>query len=63
MSLAAFLKYKGIKPLGGVFALSATQALDTANLTFTDRQLQAKRETPMFVYHGEEDPMIPFENA
>ena len=28
VSLAAFLKYKGFDPLGGVIALSGTQVLD-----------------------------------
>ena len=69
VSLAAFLKYSGPKHLGGVLGLSGMQALDTDKYVKYSSDLdkynaiRLQQETPMFLYHGEEDDLLPVENT
>ena len=69
VSLAAFLKYKGEKPLGGVIPLSGTQGFDYSHLVhFKDHHERKRIEdlrkaTPMLLYHGKEDQVLPFYGA
>ena len=58
VSLASFLLYKGM--LGGVVGLSGCQA---AELDWTKIDLLIKTKTPLFLYHGEDDPVVPEELA
>ena len=55
MSIATFLLYSKGK-LGGIVGLSGGQStvIDYA----TEVDLELKRWTKMFLYHGEADPMI-----
>ena len=52
VSIAALLKYEGTTPFGGVLGLSGMRALDNTGMSFTKEQLKAKRNTPLFLYHG-----------
>ena len=63
VSLAALLKYNGATPLGGIISLSGLQALqfDEKGLSLDD--LYIKNQTPIFLYHGTSDKMIPIKNA
>ena len=66
VSIAAFLKYKGLKRLGGVIGLSGMQGLDhNKYVTFEneeekERIMNMRKETPMFIYHGLDDKTLPF---
>ena len=61
VSLAVFLKYRGEKPLGGIIGIMGMIALDyTRHIKFEndeekDRIVKLRRDTPMFLYHGEDD--------
>ena len=65
VSLAAFLKFKGKKPLGGVIGLSGmqglnyTQSISFDNSTEKKRVEENRKDTPMFLYHGTEDAKLP----
>lgn len=69
VSLAAFLKYKGEKPLGGVIGLSGFQGLDYnkaihfKNSKERERIEEMRKATPMLLYHGRDDEIIPFHGA
>jgi len=70
VALAAFLKYKGEKPLGGVIGLNGIQALNYTKAVpkFKDSEERKKIETmrkntPMFLYHGKDDEVIPLHAA
>ena len=58
LSLATFLMYP--KRLGGVLGLSGMLALDVAEETL---DLECKKNTPIFLYHGEDDQMIDVNSA
>ena len=55
LSLATFLTLKNHQ-LGGVVGLSGMLALKVKDWNEID--LDLKRKTPIFLYHGESDPMI-----
>ena len=59
VSLATLISWKGDKPLGGVVGLSGLQCLDEP----ADINLDVIRQTPLFLYHGENDVTLKFENA
>lgn len=70
VALAAFLKYKGEKPLGGVLGLNGIQALNYTKAVpkFKDSEERKRIETmrkntPMFLYHGKDDEIIPLHAA
>lgn len=69
VSIAAFLKYKGQKRLGGVIGLSGMQGLNySAHVTFEsdeekERIANMRKETPMFIYHGLDDQVLPFKTS
>ena len=58
LSLATFLKYP--KKLGAVIGLSGMLALDIKK---EEIDLELKKQTPIFLYHGERDNMIDVESA
>ena len=59
LSLASFMETE-IGPLGGVMGLSGMYAYQK---TLTEEQLRTKKETPIMIYHGESDPMVPWIHA
>ena len=61
LSLATFLKLKDMQ-LGGVVGLSGMMALQIKDWD-KELDLPLKRKTPMFLYHGESDPMIGCHDA
>lgn len=69
VSLAAFLKFKGKKPLGGVIGLSGMQGLNYTQAIQFDDQDEKKRvesqrkEIPMFLYHGTDDQKLPLKGS
>jgi len=58
VALAAFIKYSGKDPLGGVFGLSGLQALKNIGEQ-SDEKLVNMRNTPLFLWHGDRDHVIP----
>ena len=58
LSLAAFMQYN--KKLGGIVGLSGMMGL---KLDWNTVDLELKRKTPIFLYHGEIDPMIGCHDA
>ena len=60
ISLATFLLYPSGR-LGGCVGLSGSHC---ANIDYeTEVDLPLKRQTKMFLYHGEDDPVIPADLA
>ena len=59
LSLATFMQFKHGN-LGGVLGLSGMHAY---SLDLSEDQLIEKRKTPLFLYHGVRDPMVPWQNA
>ena len=59
VSLASFLLYKEV--LKGCVGLSGAHNADIDILKIP--QLEEKKKAPMFLYHGQEDPMISEELA
>ena len=63
VTLAAFLKLpRNITSLGGVFGLSGLQAM-RAGPRLTEQRLRTLRNTPCFLYHGEDDGVCPLANT
>ena len=64
VSLAAYLMHQGPQPLGGIVGLSGMQALDMSKLE-KPKDAEAlenmRRATPMFLYHGKSDDVLPFQ--
>lgn len=58
MALATFLHHKGV--LGGVVGLSG--ALMSA-IDWDKIDIPSKQKTPLFLYHGLDDPVVPIELA
>ena len=58
VSLAAFLKYRGDKPFGGVLGLSGNQPL-AIDLNSPPENAAVLKQIPLFLYHGNSDDMIP----
>ena len=58
LSLATFLMHK--QQLGAVLGLSGMLALQKKAEDF---DLDLKRKTPVFLYHGQDDPMIDIHTA
>ena len=61
VSLAAFLKYKGDKPLGGLLGLSGMQALAIDDKTPPENAVL--KQIPLFLYHGNSDDLLPVANV
>ena len=59
IALSTFLQYAD-GPLGG---LACYSGLMCANLDWTKVDINLKKETPMFFYHGERDAMWPLDLA
>jgi predicted esterase len=57
--MATYLRFKG-GALGGVVGASGCHCSIT---DWSDVDVKIKKETPLFLYHGEDDPMIPIEFA
>ena len=61
LSLATFLMLKDHQ-LGGVVGLSGMLAMKIKDWE-KEIDLELKRKTPIFIYHGESDPMIQWKHA
>ena len=62
LALATFL-YEDER-LGGVVGLSGIQAMSGDPLSgLSQQQLQAKANTPMFLYHGAKDDLLPLDTS
>jgi len=66
VSLAAYMMYQGPTALGGLIGCSGMQALDLKNVPKPESEEaleKMRRSTPMFLYHGKDDPVLPFKAA
>ena len=63
VSLAAFLKYTGPEPFGGILGLSGMQALTLKPEHQTSERIAVQKQIPIFLYHGEADPLLPIKNV
>ena len=63
VSLAAFLKYKGDKPFGGVIGLSGMQGLQFKPEDISIYDMAIKKQIPLFLYHGVADTVLPVKNV
>lgn len=61
IALASHIQQKGSTPLGGVIGLNGFQILDEDDHIL--KSLPLVKDTPLFLYHGTADNMIPAENA
>lgn len=59
-AVALFTALRYPQPLGGVIALSTYLPLRAA---FPEERLDANRETPIFLAHGTQDPVLPYQLA
>ena len=59
ISLATFLQYKGGQ-LGGVVGLSGANC---THIKWDTIDIELKKKTKMFLYHGAADTLIPFQVA
>ena len=62
VALAAFMKYNGEQPLGGVIGLEAQLALENIP-QMSEQDLEVKRKTPLFLTHGQRDQVLPYGNS
>ena len=66
VSLAAYMMYQGPNALGGLLGCSGMQALDLKNVPKPENAEaleKMRRQTPMFLYHGKSDDVLPYKAA
>ena len=61
VSLAAFLKHTGPQHLGGIIALSGFVGVNAPPMSLDQAKLHS--ETPLYLYHGKRDALLPIELA
>ena len=59
-SLACLLRYNGTTPLGGVVIESGTMVLNLNNRLTNPEEVEVQGSTPIFIYHGTADTVIPW---